>query len=261
MSKIITKMKAFLEKYPLLNKIVRKIYIPLAHKYISLRQYLRRYRLGEWWVQREGDWAEGYWDSREHPHRSFLVERIAAFSPISSILEIGSASGPNLYLLAKRLPHSEIRGVEINPYAVEVGNERFSREGILNVRLSVGRAEDLSEFQDNSFDIVFTDAILLCVSRDKIYGTIKKMVRIARKGLIFVEWHDFDQRFNDTRGLGVFTNGYWVRDYVALLKQFVPEEQIRVTKITESIWPDEGWMKNGALIEVLLSPKAIAQQK
>ncbi|MBA7635601.1 hypothetical protein ES703_43205 [subsurface metagenome] len=100
---------------------------------------------------------------------------------------------------------------------------------------------------------MFTDAVLIYVSRDKIYGDVKEIVRIARKGLILVEWHNFGQWLNDRHGLGVYTSGLWVRDYVALLKQFVPEEQIHVTKITESIWPDEGWIKNGALIEVTIS--------
>lgn len=247
------KIKAFLEKHPWIDKVVRKIYIPLATKYIDFRQYLRRNRFDEWWSERGNGWAEGNWNSRGHPHRSYLVERIAAFSPITSLLEIGSASGPNLYLLAKRFPDSEIRGVEINPHAVEVGNEGFSREGISNVKLSAGRAEDLSEFKDNSFDVVFTDATLIYVKRGAIYGVIKEMLRIARKGLVFVECHDFEQRPDDRLGLGVYTRGLWVRDYVTLLKQFVSEEQIHVTKITTDIWPDEGWGKHGAVIEVTVS--------
>jgi ubiquinone/menaquinone biosynthesis C-methylase UbiE len=247
------KIKAFLEKYPRLDKIVRKIYIPLAMKYIAFRQYLRRNRLGDWWAKRGNGWAEGNWNSRDHPHRSFLVERIAAFSPISSVLEIGCASGPNLYLLAKRFPQSEIRGIEINPQAVEVGSEGFAREGISNVKLSVGRAEDLCEFKDKSFDVVFTDAVLIYIKRSAICYIIKEMLRIARKGLVLVECHDFEQRTNDKRGLGFHTRGLWVRDYVALLKQFVPEEQIRVTKITKEIWPDDGWGEHGALIEVTIA--------
>ena len=246
------KIKRFLEQWPLLYRILRKVYLPLALRYTSFRGYLNRNRLGELWAQRRNGWAEEYWDLRDHPHRSFLVERIAAFSPISSILEIGSASGPNLHLLAKRFPRSEIWGIDINPDAVELGNERFSQGGISNIKLSVGRAEELGGFHDKSFDVVFTDAVLIYVSQGKIYGVIKEMFRIARKGLIFVELHDFGQQLNDTRGLGVYTKGLWMRDYAALLKQFVPEEQIHIIKITEDIWPDEGWKKFGAVVEVTL---------
>jgi len=248
-----SKIKAFLEKHPQIYDVVRRVYIPLAIKYSSFKLYLRRNRLGDSWAQRGNDWLGKDWNSSDHPHRSFLIERVAAFSPISSILEIGCASGPNLYLLAKRFPHAMITGIDASPLAVEAGNERFSQEGALNVRLSVGRAEELSEFPDKGFDVVFTDAVLIYVGRSKINGVIKEMIRIAHKGLVLVERYEFDQGLNNTHGLGSFTNGLWVRDYVALLKQFLPEENIRVTRITKDIWPDSGWTKNGALIEAAIT--------
>lgn len=42
------------------------------------------------------------------------------------------------------------------------------------------------------------------------------------------------------------------RDYVALLKQFIPEEQIYVIKITENILPYEAWKEVGAAIEIII---------
>ncbi len=247
-----SKIKAFLEKYLQIYKVVHKIYISLAMKYISFKLYLIRNKYAAIFAKKGSDWVEQNWNSRDQPHRSFFVERIATFSPISSILEIGCGAGPNLYLLGKRFPHTMIRGIDVNPLAVQKGNNWLAQEGISNVKLSVGRAEELGEFRDNSFDVVFTYSSLIRVSRDKIYGAVKEMTRIAHKGLILVEWHDCDQRLNDRLGLGGFIGGIWVRDYVALLKQFVPEEQIRVTKITENIWPDGGWVKYGALIEVII---------
>ena len=66
-----------------------------------------------------------------------------------------------------------------------------------------------------------------------------------------MEWHNEDRR-KDPEGLGVYYKGRWKRDYVALLKQFVPEEQIYVTKITEEIWPDKNWSEIGAVVEVAM---------
>lgn len=245
------KIKALLEKHPQIYKVVRRVYIPLAMKYGSFKIYLRRNNLGDLWAQREHDWLEEDWNSSDHPHRSFLVERIAAFSPVSSVLEIGCGAGPNLYLLAKRFPDAEIRGIDISPMAVKMGNKKFSKQRALNIKLSVKRAEELDEFQDKSFDIVFTDATLIYVSHGNINKVINKMIRIARKGLVLVERHDFEQRLNNMQG--IFTGGLWVRDYVALLKQFIPEKQIHVTRITKNIWPDSGWVKNGAIIEVAIT--------
>ena len=101
----------------------------------------RHLRGGDDWGYGNDDWVRGYWDSRNHLHRSFLVERISKFFP-SSILEIGCNCGPNLYLLAQKFPRAEIVGVDINPLAVQKGNEWFVREGISNVRLLVGKADE-----------------------------------------------------------------------------------------------------------------------
>lgn len=238
----------------MLNRFVRRIYLPLAYRYQGFRRHLNRNKLSELWASgyyQQDKTAEHNREAIKHPHRSLLVGRVASFSPISSILEIGCGSGPNLYLLAKKFPRAEIRGIDINPQVVQAGNDWFAAEGLSNVKLSVGRTESLGEFTDKSFDVAFTDAVLIYVNRDQIYGVIKDMVRITRRGLIFVEYHDFAQQLNDKQGLGVYTSGHWVRDYVALLKQFVPVEQIRVTRLGD-LWPGGNWGKFGAIVEATL---------
>jgi ubiquinone/menaquinone biosynthesis C-methylase UbiE len=207
----------------------------------------RHLRKGDDWGNQDGDWARGYWDSRNHTHRSFLIERISELSP-SSILEIGCNCGPNLYILAKKFPDAEIRGIDINSMAVQKGNEWFTQEGISNVKLLVGKADDLRQFQDKSFDVVFTDAVLIYIGPDKIKKVVEEMLRVARKALILLEWHCFNSKSDS---LGVYV-GHWMRDYVALLKEFVPENKIRVIKMPEDIWPDQNWQKWGGVIEVIM---------
>ena len=203
------------------------------------------------WGKGSDDWVKGYRDSHDHPHRSFLVETISRFNP-SSILEIGCNCGPNLYLLAKKYPDAEIMGIDINPMAVQEGNEWFAQGGISNVKLLEGKADELSQLQDKSFDVVFTDAVLIYIGPDKIKEAISELIRITQKALIFIEWHSFKSDHNDPRGLGVYHYGNWKRDYVALLKQFAPEEKVHVTKITEDMWPDKNWKAVGAVIEVVM---------
>ena len=259
-------IKHLLEKMPALYRFIEKgyTYSMLRFRYLKYllsgteameREWATRHlreveRERDDWGKVSDDWIEGYRDSLEHPHRSFLIENISKFNP-SSILEIGCNCGPNLYLLAKKFPDAEIRGIDINPIAVQKGNEWFAEEGISNVKLSVGKADELGQFQDKSFDVVFTDAVLIYMGPDKIKEVMKEMVRIARHALILVEWHSFEPNHNDPYGLGVYHYGNWKRDYVALLKQFIPEEEIYVTKITEDIWPDKNWKEVGAVIEVI----------
>ncbi len=191
---------------------------------------------GNDWGGEKDDWIKGCWESRDHSHRSFLIEKIAEH-PHSNVLETGANCGPNLYLLSKRSPTIEMVGVDINPIAVQKGNAWFKEEGISNVKLLVGKADDLGEFEDKSFDVVFTDAVLIYVVPDKIEKVVREMLRVARRALIFLEWHCFDSGCS-VRGTYV---SHWMRDYVSLLKEFVPPHRIEVTKLPKGLWTDEKW--------------------
>jgi ubiquinone/menaquinone biosynthesis C-methylase UbiE len=202
---------------------------------------------------REKNWAEDYWKSRDEPHRLFLVEKICKYAPINRILEIGCASGPNLYRIAEKFPEADVRGIDISLVAVEKGNEWFRQERFSNVKLEVGKAQDLKQFPDKTFDVVFTDAVLIYISPDEIKQTIKEMLRIGRT-VVLNEWHTFNkwrafllntfyyfksvliarQQFKTVKfsliskaSLGLFV-GHWARDYRMLFKEFIPEENIRI---------------------------------
>jgi precorrin-6B methylase 2 len=240
---------------------------------------------GKEWADRhlrEGEeWIESYWQSRDHPHRSFLIERISQFSPIHSILEIGCASGPNLYRVAKNFPEAEVKGIDVSSIAVQKGNEWFKREGILNVRLELGKAQELERFRDKSFDVVFTDAVLIYIPPDEIRQVAKEMLRISRV-VVLNEWHLFNkwraflvneycyfklklggrllskQKTRDSdcyliprsSSLGYFV-GHWIRDYGALFKEFVPREKIRIIRPPKELWGDKNWQRWSAVIEVI----------
>lgn len=257
-----------LRKWPLLYRLGAAVYstlqpVHLQELFIGTkaqeRKWARRHlHKGRDWNSTqhldEGDeWVTGYWNSLNHSHRAFLLEKIASFSPFSTVLEIECNCGPNLYLMAKRFPDTEIRGIDINPRAVKEGNELFGQEGISNVRLSIGKADELGQFQDKSFDIVFTNSLLMYIGPDKIKQVIQEMVRITRRALILLERHCFQPQPKDPDGLGVYRYSSWERDYVALLGQFIPQEQMHVAKITEDIWPESPrWQKMGAVVEVVM---------
>ncbi len=201
----------------------------------------------------DNDWVSGYWDSRDHGHRAFLLERISEHCPFSSLLEVGCNCGPNLYLLARKFPYANMKGVDINPRAIEKGNELLRAEGISNARLSVAKADDLSQFPDRSFDITFTNSLLMYIGPDKIVQVITEMLRVTRNTLVLLERHCFQPRHDDTGGLGVYRYNAWERDYVALLSQFIPREQIFITGIPEGVWSDSPrWQETGAVIETIV---------
>lgn len=192
----------------------------------------------------KSDWAEGYISeaSFSHPHRQLLVQKISANAPFIDVLEIGCASGPNLYLLAKKFPNARFVGVDINPEAIRQGNLFFKQQDMHNVLLVQGKADELGGFRDKSFDIVFTDAVLLCVGPDKIKKIAKEIQRIAKKTIILVEHHSEQES-----DLGSRLEKWWLRDYVKLFQAF--NNLINTIKIPPEVWGGN-WGEFGYIIEV-----------
>jgi ubiquinone/menaquinone biosynthesis C-methylase UbiE len=254
-----------LKKFPRLYSFVSNVYsyTILRLRYLQERFFGTRMTEREWaerhlrkgndWnnTNHAGDndeWVKSYWDSRNHSHRPFLMKHISKVSPVSSILEIGCNCGPNLYLLAQKFPKARIVGIDINPEAVKQGTEWLAQENVKNVKLLVGKADELGQFEDKSFDIVFTDAVLIYIGPDKIKEVVKGMLRITRKALLLFEWHSFSCK---SKPSDVYV-GHWMRDYEALLKEFVSEGNIQIIKMPEELWPDKHWQRYGGLVQVTL---------
>jgi len=198
------------------------------------------------WSAKEYD--RFYWESVNHPHRDLLLSKISEFSP-GSVLEIGCSSGPNLLRIARAFPSAKLRGIDINRQSIDIGKKMFAETGIGNVELDVGKADDLGAFGDRSFDIVLTDAVLIYIGKDKIDTVAKEMLRIARKAIIMVEYHDPGA---GGEGSFIMKKGYWARDYSALFKPLSGVADIKLTKITREIWDDDYWSSYGHVVEVRL---------
>ena len=186
-----------------------------------------------------------------HHHRQWLLERFDPLHPFTSALEVGCGYGANVQLLASRFCDAEVVGIDINPTSVLEGNALLAELGIQHARLLEGKADDLSQFADQQFDVVLTDATLLYIGPDKIEAVIREMRRVSRRALLFVELHRPESR-RDRKGLGVFTPDGWVRDYRRLLERFFPDNSITLTKIPQDVWPEGRWGELGHLISVTL---------
>ena len=205
--------------------------------------YWTKRKRGKDWHGKGKDWVKATFESIDHPHRKLVVEAVSRFEP-SSILEVGCASAPNLRLLAVKYSKAEIWGVDINQRAVEYGNTMFRQDGFKFVNLMLGSADKLL-FAEKTFDVVLTDAMLIYIGKDKIRQVMTKLVDIAKKGLVLVEWHI------DGVGIdGVYRNALWQRDYVELIHEFAPRAIVSVKRITKEIWPE--WSETGCIIEARL---------
>jgi len=200
------------------------------------------------WAGRE--YEQQYWDSMNHPHRELILAALPKYSP-GSVLEIGSNSGPNLYRIAKLYPSARLLGIDINRQAVEAGNRLLAESSVKNVKLEVGKADELGSFGDGSFDIVLIDAVMIYIGKDKIRSVADEIVRIAKKAIVLVEYHDQD---SGPEGAFVAKKGYWARDYAALFRPYAKVADVRLTKMSREIWDDDYWSSYGRVIEVVLKP-------
>ncbi|HCJ67783.1 MAG TPA: hypothetical protein DHV62_10845 [Elusimicrobia bacterium] len=192
------------------------------------------------------DWSASYISpsSINHPHRQFLIEKISQYAPFKTVLEIGCASGPNLYLLAKRFPDAEIYGIDISGQAIRKGQQWFKSQKLRNVFLFQGKADDLKRYPNRSIDIIFTDAVLIYFGPDRIKSVVREICRVARRALILNEWHSESPTSSyDT---------HWIHNWKIQLKGFISEDNIKITKIPLDIWAGS-WAKHGYIIESALN--------
>ncbi|MCB9358488.1 class I SAM-dependent methyltransferase [Candidatus Woesearchaeota archaeon] len=184
------------------------------------------------------DWIKGYEKSLKHPHRKILIDGISKLKP-GSVLEIGCNCGPNLSLLRKKYPKVKLTGIDINPEAIQHGRNLFREDK--NTDLIVGKADVMKRFEDNSFDVVFSDAVLIYIGPDKIDSILCEMLRISKKGIVLLEWQD-----SNIGPKGEQHNNLWVRDYRKLFKKY--KREVIIQKIKDDDWPDMNWQRFGAII-------------
>ncbi len=190
------------------------------------------------------NWAENYIspEALKHSHRKLLLQKIERYGPLEKVLEVGCASGPNLILLSRKFPKTEFWGIDISGKAITVGEKYLNKHAITNIRLKTGSAELIKIFPDKSFDVVFTDAMLIYIGPEKIKEVVREMVRIAKKAIILVEWYSENPH--------AYEADHWAYNWKMLFEE-VGVFTINITRLPDSTWKGE-WAKRGCIVEVSL---------
>lgn len=223
-----------------LKKIIRRLQEIAERRFVggSIQAVLWRYRH----FYKFG-WAEGYLKTINHPHRQQLIEAVESFEPITNLLEIGCASGANLIRMRDRFPGAQLIGIDINSKAINVATKYFSSHGDRCVHLFNQSAEEIKFMKSKSVDVVITDAVLMFITPNKISSIISEILRISRKGIVLNEYH------SDGLKDGHFISGRWVYDYVSIIRNELPQVEIKCVK---SGFTGGVWDVYGTLIEVHL---------
>jgi SAM-dependent methyltransferase len=95
-----------------------------------------------------------------------------------SVLDLGCGDGTTAVPAAQR--GADVLGVDIASNLVAAGNARAEDLGLTNLRFQEGDATDLSELDDESFDLVVS--IFGAMFAPKPFDVAKEMVRVTKKG-------------------------------------------------------------------------------
>lgn len=185
------------------------------------------------WYYNTGNWIIDYRASVEHPHRKLIINALEELAPFENLLEGGCNCGPNLRLIKQKFPGVKLTGIDINEDAVKEANRLLP-----DARIRVGNIEESLPFEDKSFGVVLVDAVLIYVSPEKIKQVMNELARVAKKGIILVEWDSHSL-------LGEVKEYHWTRDYKRLLEEL--GFKVKKVKIPAEMWPTRSgnWARLG----------------
>ena len=182
------------------------------------------------------NWIQDYILSVNHPHRDVILKGLQTFGEIESVLEIGCNTGPNLKRIHEAYPNLRLAGIDVNSMTIKEAKKQVPTASFYVADVT----RDLRLFEDKSFDIILTDAVLIYVGMNEIRNVINEIDRIARSGVMLLEWG----HHNTEPGLVI--DYHWARNYsnIFLKKGF----HCLTYKINEKEWPSsKTWKRNGYL--------------
>lgn len=193
-------------------------------------------------------WGESYLDKIGHPVTEFIVDRILAVSPFSTVMEFGASSGPNLIALSRRQTGLSCLGLDISSAAVAAGTSYIREKGVRGVELRIGSERDMAALPEASFDVVFAAAVLIYFDESAVEKVIASMLRSARKGVVIVE------QAAPPDGRSVFDGRKWLHDYGTILSRLGEGWAVQSDRIPAEVWPGD-WSERGR-VYTLLKKKA-----
>ena len=163
----------------------------------------------------------------------FLLDVIASVLPSRSVFEVGCGAGPRLKVIKRKYPHLEVRGVEINPHAVNQGNIELREIGGANETIECGDITRYNNSITGSYSVVLSWAVLMYIHPLKIRSTLRKLFSSAEEVLIIIEPSSSGSRWNCLPA----RNRSFLHDYFSLLRSLNLDDFI-VTRnnIPRKIW-------------------------
>ena len=147
------------------------------------RQYGREYFHGGYcynnYQYKEGIWEPVVRDWKDHYN----------LTPDSSVLDIGCAMGYTLFDFTKVVPGIKVRGIDISEYAIQNARPEVKEF------LSVGNANDLSQFGDKEFDLAISISTIHNLQLEECKQSLREIQRVGKNAFVTVDaWRTQEQR-------------------------------------------------------------------
>jgi pseudaminic acid biosynthesis-associated methylase len=140
----------------------------------------------------------------------------------ASFLEVGCNDG-NQLLMLHRMGYSNLSGVELQPYALEIAGRRLP-----GVSLKLGSALALPH-QDSAFDVVFTSGVLIHISPNDLPRALEEIHRCSRQYIWALEYYASEETEISYRG---HDRLLWKMDYARrYLERFSDLELVREQRL------------------------------
>lgn len=125
----------------------------------------------------DGDRKYGYGGYRYDGRWRSVAEKIAEHYQLkagNSVLDVGCGKAYLLYELTQVVPGLKVQGIDISDYALAHAKEE------VRPFLSKGKAQDLCQFADNSFDLVISLTTLHNLYIFDLFKAVKEIQRVSK---------------------------------------------------------------------------------
>ena len=153
---------------------------------------------------------------------------------ITSVLDYGCGYGLNMKIIKKLNQNIKLNCMEISEEKKKMLN--IINENIYKMSINQLNIQMLNKYK-SQFDLVFTDAVLIYVGKNKIFNVIKNLINSSKKTILF---HELTNEYSSEA-----VKHLYLHDYRLIIKQINPKLKVKFYKSNK---PGSPWKLHGTKI-------------